>query len=212
MAKGFFVTGTDTGVGKSVAAAWLLQQLDGDYWKPIQSGLSGETDTELVQRLSGLPAERFHPETHRLTEPLSPHESASRDGIGIDLFDFELPETPRPLVTEGAGGALVPLNDFDFMTDLMHDLWLPAVVVARSGLGTINHTLLTLEALERREVPAAGIIINGPPAPHNREALEQFGKIPVLAEIPHLEELTPEALTAIKPEIPDWHVDWIGHR
>ncbi|MBF0455375.1 MAG: dethiobiotin synthase [Magnetococcales bacterium] len=192
-----FLTGTDTDVGKSVVAAWLMVKMAADYWKPIQAGLQGETDSEAVRRLSGLPASRFHPATFNLDAPLSPHESARREGVEIRLEDFHLPLTPNPLIVEGAGGLLVPLNHQDYMVDLIQTLALPVVLVARSTLGTINHTLLSLALLRERNIPLLGVILNGPPRPENRQAIESYGKVEILAEIPTLPTLDSRSLSAI---------------
>jgi malonyl-CoA O-methyltransferase len=199
--KGVFVTGTDTGVGKTVVSAWLMRALDADYWKPVQAGLDGETDTEAVQRLTGFPEERFHRPAYRLKAALSPHEAAAREGTAIALDAFRLPVTGRTLVVEGAGGLLVPLNDRAFMTDLMARLGLPALLVAGSGLGTINHTLLSLEALRARGLAVAGVVMNGPANPANRRAIETFGAVAVIAELPLLEPLDGASLAAAAERI-----------
>lgn len=196
----FFVTGTDTDVGKTVAAIWLALHLDGAYWKPVQSGIDGLTDEQNVRTVTGFPDNRFFPPLYTLTQPLSPHESARRDGVSIDMARFTLPDAGRPLVVEGAGGLMVPLNQKDFVIDLIAHLNLPAILVTRSGLGTINHTLLSLKALHDKNIPVAGLIINGPKTPHNRQALEEYGDVPVLAEIDRLPSVTSENLRAIKPE------------
>lgn len=197
----YFVTGTDTDVGKTVVAAWLMLHLDGDYWKPVQAGSEGGTDRERVQALTGLPDERFHPSAYLLREALSPHEAARREGIRIDLDRCTLPETARPLVIEGAGGLLVPFDERSFVIDLVARLAAPVVLVARSTLGTINHTLLSLEALRRRDLAVAGVVLDGPPSPHNRAAIEFYGGVPVIAEIPPLAPLTRERLAGIRSEI-----------
>lgn len=196
---GVFVTGTDTGVGKTVVSAWLVRSWQADYWKPVQSGLEDESDAETVRRLSGAAANRIHPGRWHLTAPLSPHEAARRDGVRIALDDFALPQTPRPLVVEGAGGVLVPLNERDMMADLMVRLGLPVLVVARSTLGTINHTLLTLEVLRHRGLEVRGVVMVGPENSANRSAIERFGAVKVLAELPLLPELTEAALAALPP-------------
>ncbi|MDP3425805.1 MAG: dethiobiotin synthase, partial [Humidesulfovibrio sp.] len=143
-----FVTGTDTGVGKTVVCAWLCLHSGADYWKPVQSGYSAATgadrDADEVARLSGA---RVHPERHLLRLARSPQEAAAAEGLRIGLEDFSLPRTERPLVIEGAGGVLVPLNEDETMLDLMVRLGAPVLVAARTGLGTINHTCLTLAAL-----------------------------------------------------------------
>lgn len=178
-----------------------MLHLDANYWKPTQSGLEPPTDTQKVQAITGLPAPRFYPETYRLTQPLSPHEAAKRDGVEINMDNFTLPDSARPLIVEGAGGLMVPLNKEALVIDLIKQLGLPAILVCRSGLGTINHTLLSLEAMRARDIEIAGVIINGAKAPHNREAIEEYGHVPVIAEIDYLENITAEALRAIPSEI-----------
>ncbi|MBF0188197.1 MAG: dethiobiotin synthase [Magnetococcales bacterium] len=202
--RGWFVAGTDTDAGKSVVTAWLMQMLGCSYWKPVQSGLEGETDTEAVRRMSGLEEVRFLPETYVLNAPMSPHESARRDGVSIEMARFALPESDRPLLVEGAGGLMVPLNDDALMIDLMVQLDLPVLLVARTGLGTINHTLLSLEAMRSRGLTIDGVVLSGAPYPSNTLAIERYGRIPVLAEIPWLDSPTPDALAAVRPLIPDY--------
>ena len=196
----FFVTGTDTDVGKTLASAWLMLHLGARYWKPVQSGLAPPTDIQSVQAITGLEDSYFFPPAYELTQPLSPHESARRDGVAIDMGRFTLPESDEPIIVEGAGGVMVPLNDQNMVIDLMAHLGLPAILVCRSQLGTINHTLLSLEAMRARGLTVAGIIINGPKTPHNRQALEEFGRVPVIAEIDQLETVNRENLLAIAPE------------
>jgi dethiobiotin synthase len=199
--QGFFVTGTDTDVGKTVVAAWLLIHLDGCYWKPVQAGTEPATDAETVRRIAEVEAECILPEAYVLPEAMAPHEAARRAGITIDVAKLVPPEVGRPLVVEGAGGLLVPLDDKSYVIDLATELHLPVILVARSTLGTINHTLLSLEALRRRGLPIAGVVINGPETPHNRAAIERYGKVDVLAEIPWLETVTRKALKQIEPEL-----------
>jgi dethiobiotin synthase len=198
--RGFFVTGTDTDVGKTVVSAWLLAHLDACYWKPVQAGTMPETDTQTVRRLAELPEHRIVPEAYVLKEPLAPHEAARREGISIDMAKLVAPQDDRLLIVEGAGGLLVPLNETDYVIDLIEDLNLPVVLVARSTLGTINHTLLSLEALRRRGLVVAGVVINGPESPHNRAAIERYGKTQVIVEIPQLDTVTRSALRQIAPE------------
>lgn len=183
------VTGTDTDVGKTVVSAVLVQGLQGAYWKPIQSGLEPATDTERVREVTGGAGGPFFPEAYRLRTPASPHLAAALDGVTIDLSSLELPkvEKGRYLVVEGAGGVLVPLNDQAMMVDLFAHLQIPVVLVCRTTLGTLNHTLLSLEALRRRAVPILGVVMNGVPHEENRKAIEGYGKVPVLATLPPLE-------------------------
>jgi malonyl-CoA O-methyltransferase len=189
--RGVFVTGTDTGVGKTLVSACLVRAWDAAYWKPLQTGLAGEAgDTATVGALTGCPAGRLHPPAYEFAAPLAPLAAAGREGVTIDLGRLTLPPATttgeRPLVVEGAGGLMVPVTGDALMIDLMERLGLPVILVARSTLGTINHTLLSLAALRARGLPVAGVIINGPPDAGNRAAIERFGKVRVLAEIPVL--------------------------
>ena len=180
-----FVTGTDTDVGKTVVAALLTLGLGATYWKPVQSGAEAETDTQWVRRVTGLPADCFVPEVYCLKAALSPHRAAALEGVQIKIEGLRLPrlKAEERLVVEGAGGVLVPLNDKCTMVDLMVQLGLPVLVVARSGLGTINHTLLTLAALRRRRLQVIGVVMNGKKNKANRDAIEHYGQVPVLAQI-----------------------------
>lgn len=196
----FFITGTDTDVGKTVVAAWAMLHLGASYWKPVQAGLAGETDEAAVRRLTGAPGDRFLPTAYALPEPLSPHEAARRAGVSIAMEKLALPPRDGPLVVEGAGGLMVPLEGDTLVIDLIARLGLPVILVCRSTLGTINHSLLSLEALRRRDIPVAGLVLNGPPCEHNREAIARLGRVRVLAELPPLDPLTGEALLRIKPE------------
>jgi len=191
-----FITGTDTGVGKTVVSTILTAGLSGFYWKPIQSGLEEGTDTEWVRKKTGLGDDHFFSEAYRLNKPLSPHEAAAHDGVRIDLEAFQMPEVPAPehLIIEGAGGVMVPLNDTCLMTDLMKRLGAPVLLVARSSLGTINHTLLSLEQLRREGIDVLGVVMNGPVRRENKEAIERFGRIMVLAEIEPITDIDPENL------------------
>ncbi|MEP0913465.1 dethiobiotin synthase [Leptolyngbya sp. GB1-A1] len=192
----FFVTGTDTNVGKTVTSAMLTLGLNAAYWKPIQSGLDTITDTDYVKQVTGLNDAHFLPERFRLTEPLSPHASAAIDGLEIHLHDFELPKTIEQshLIIEGAGGLMVPINDRHYIIDLIKYLELPVCLVSRSTLGTINHTLLSLAQLKRENIPILGVIINGKKNPGNRAAIEHYGQVPILGEVDFLEAIDPAML------------------
>lgn len=196
----YFVTGTDTGAGKTVVCAWAMLHLNARYWKPVQAGRDGETDAETVRRLTGAPDERFAPSIYTFEQAIAPHEAARREGLGIDMEAFALPEGAGPLVVEGAGGLMVPLTGTAYVVDLIARLGLPAILVCRTELGTINHTLLSLEALRAREIPVAGVVLNGPDVPHNRAAIETCGEVAVLGHIPPLDPLSREALLGHPPE------------
>ena len=161
------VCGTDTDVGKTVVSALLVQGLGAHYWKPVQSGLEGGGDTGRVQQLLELPAERLWPEAYRLTAPVSPHWAAELDGLSIDPARLALPAWDGPLVVETAGGLLVPLRRNWLQIEQIAVWGLPVLLVARSGLGTLNHTMLSLEALSRRSIPVLGLVLNGDPHPDN---------------------------------------------
>ncbi len=199
--RGYFIAGTDTDVGKTVAASWLMIHLGADYWKPVQSGTK-EVDVKTVEQISGMTSDHFHPSTYELIDPLSPHEAAKRMGIALDQNRFQLPQSPRPIIAEGAGGLLVPINEKFLVIDLIAKLGLPIILVARSRLGTINHTLLSLEAIRARNLPLLGVVMNGVLMPHNKEAIETYGKVKVLAEIPHMDQIDADKLRHIKPHIP----------
>ncbi len=199
--QGFFVTGTDTDVGKTLVAAWLMSHVDACYWKPVQAGAEPETDSVTVQRLAEVPAERILPEAYLLPEAMAPHEAARRAGITIEFGKLKPPPCDRLLVVEGAGGLMVPLTDEAHVIDLADELQLPVILVARSTLGTINHTLLSLEAIHRRGLPLAGVVMSGPETPHNRAAIERYGQAEIIAEIPWLDHVNRAALRSIPPEI-----------
>ncbi len=200
--KGLFVTGTDTGVGKTVAAAALLHRYRGvapvRYWKPIQTGIEIDDDTTTVRRLGACSEEEIFAQGVRLPKPVSPHLAARWAQQCIDLTALRglLPDDGTSSIVEGAGGVLVPVNEAQTMADWMVHLELSVLVVARSGLGTINHTLLTLEALNTRHLRVAGVMMIGEPNADNRAAIEQYGHVPVIAEMPFLVPLDPGLLAA----------------
>ena len=198
---GFFVTGTDTDVGKTLVSAWLLTHLDAQYWKPVQAGTEPATDSMTVQRLAEIPPARILPEAYVLRDAMAPHEAARREGVTLDMNTLEPPAHDGLLIVEGAGGLMVPITDDAYMIDLAADLDLPILLVARSTLGTINHTLLSIEAIRRRGLPLAGVVISGPETPHNRAAIERYGQVEVIAEIPWLETVSRSALRTIEPEL-----------
>ena len=188
------VCGTDTDVGKTIVSAWLVQGLKATYWKPVQSGLEGGGDRERVRLLLNLPSERLLPEVYAFTQPVSPHWAAELDQQPLDPERLKLPESSGHLVVETAGGVMVPLTRSWLQIDQLKQWNLPIVLVARSGLGTLNHTLLTLEALRLRNLKVLGLILNGPPHADNPDTLEQLGGVPVLAQLPPLQELNAEQL------------------
>jgi len=195
----FFVTGTDTGVGKTVLSALLCAALDASYWKPIQTGTDEDSDSRTVAGLAELPAGRIFPEAYRFAPPVSPHLAARWAGTRIEISKTQLPVAARSgaLVVEGAGGVMVPVNENALMTDVMRRLALPVLLAARSSLGTINHTLLSLAALRQAELHVAGVVMIGEPNADNREAIEKYGDVRVLGEIPRLTDLNRAALLRV---------------
>jgi dethiobiotin synthase len=196
MPSRFFITGTDTGVGKTVSSALLCAALDALYWKPIQTGTREGTDRNAVIRMARLPQSRALPETYRFAPPVSPHLAARRAGVRIDLQKIRLPRIERGenLIVEGAGGVLVPVNREHLMVHVMKHLGLPVLLVSRTALGTINHTLLSLAALRSAKLDARGVILVGVRNQENRNAIELYGGVPVLGWIPPLAKLDRSAL------------------
>lgn len=209
--KGVFITGTDTGIGKTLTSAILTKAWHGTYWKPFQTGLAEEAgDTPTVQHLTGLPADHILPPTYALQAPLSPAAASVLEGVTLEPEHLTLPHAPHlPLIVEGAGGLMVPLTDHMLMIDLIAQLGLPVILVTRSRLGTLNHTLLSLEALYRRGIPVLGFITNGPEVPENSRTLEQLGQCRALHHIPTLPETPkPHTISQIAAQIPSWESLW----
>jgi dethiobiotin synthetase len=194
MTSQIVVAGTDTGIGKTVFSAALAGALGATYWKPIQSGLQEETDSQIVLRLSGLSPEDVLAERYRLKTPVSPHLAAEIDGITIDVDSLALPETERPLVVEAAGGLLVPLTRHSTYIDLIARWRTPVVLCARTSLGTINHSLLSIEALRSRGIPLLGVAFIGDENAPSEQIIAAMGQTRRLGRLPYLAALTPEAL------------------
>ncbi|MCB9983874.1 MAG: ATP-dependent dethiobiotin synthetase BioD [Rhodospirillales bacterium] len=200
MSNRCIITGTDTDVGKTVVAAMLTLALEATYWKPVQSGVQGGVDTKTVQKLTGLPNERFLPEEYVFTESLSPHRAAELDEAQIDVDALEIPDVPGPLIIEGAGGLMVPLTRQNLLINLFKR-WneserVPVILVARTGLGTINHTLLSLEALWSRKIPVHGIIFVGDENGDNMRTIGEFSDTKILGRLPMLDSLNAKTLTS----------------
>jgi len=191
MPRRFFIAGTDTNVGKTVVSAMLCAALDAVYWKPIQTGTRDGSDRATVSKLAGIGRERAIPETYRFAPPVSPHLAAQKAGARIDLWKITAPDlaTNEDLIVEGAGGVLVPINGSELMTHLMVHLSLPVLLVARTTLGTINHTLLSIAALRTANLDVRGVIMSGKPNKENRQAIEHYGGVNVIGTLPHLARL-----------------------
>src|ERR1700722_8727758 len=196
MANRFFITGTDTGIGKTVVSALLCAALEALYWKPIQTGTREGTDRNTVMELADIPASQTIPETYRFTPPVSPHLAARLAGARLYLRNIRMPRIAASdsLIVEGAGGALVPINRTQLMTDLMKHLKLPILLVARTSLGTINHTLLSLAALRAARLSVSGVVMVGKPNIENRKAIEHYGEIDVIGAVPILTRINRRVL------------------
>ena len=190
------VTGTDTDVGKTVFSAALAGALGAQYWKPVQAGLDPSSDAASVTLLSGLPPERILPEAYRLNTPCSPHRAAEIDGVTIESDRLALPQIAGPLVVEGAGGVLVPVTRDLLFADLFARWACPVVLVARTALGTINHSLLSIEALRGRGVPILGIAFVGDAQDDSEATIAQIGCVKRLGRLPLLDPLNAATLAA----------------
>ena len=195
MKESLFVTGTDTHVGKTLLSALLVAALDGIYWKPIQTGAREGTDRQTVIKLAEIPEAQTIPESYCFDPPVSPHLAAEASGVRIDLARIQVPANlARPIIAEGAGGILVPINDSELMLDLARRLGFPVLIAARAALGTINHTLLTLRALLCAKMPVKGVVMIGHRNKDNERSIEHFAAVPVVGSIPWLDTMNREAL------------------
>ncbi len=192
---GFLVTGTDTGIGKTVVSAMLVRALNASYFKPVQAGLDEPTDTDAVRDLSAMQNDRFFPECYRLKEPASPHLSAAMEGIEIDIDRLQLPKSEHPLIVEGAGGVMVPLTNSVLFIEVFAKWQLPAILCARTSLGTINHTLLSLAALRDWNVPIHGVIFVGDAHEENESIIPRYGNVKHLGRVPFLNPLNQNSLS-----------------
>jgi dethiobiotin synthetase len=200
VARSYFITGTDTNVGKTVLSALLCAALPARYWKPIQTGAVEGTDRQQVISWAGISQEQALPETYIFDDPVSPHLAAERAGKEIRLDAISLPCDSLPLVVEGAGGVLAPINPREFIADLIVHLRMPVVLAARSTLGTINHTLMSLQVLRFYQIEVRGVVLIGPENSENRRAIEHYGKIQVIGQIPALKNINRHALCEVFAE------------
>ena len=195
-ARTIIVTGTDTDIGKTVFAAALAGALGASYWKPVQAGIEGGGDALTVAALAGLPPARILPEAYRLQTPCSPHRAAELDGVEIEIDRLTLPAVDGPLIVEGAGGVLVPVTRDLLFADLFARWGQAVVLVARTGLGTINHSLLSIEALRSRGVPILGIAFVGEANEDNEATICALAGVARLGRLPRLDPLDAATLAA----------------
>ncbi len=198
---GFVVAGIGTEIGKTIASAVLVEALDADYWKPIQAGDLDRSDSQRIADLAPGHNRRIHPETYKLSVAMSPHAAAAIDDLTIDATRLRLPKTSNTLIVEIAGGLMVPLGPKTFNIDLLQLWQLPVVLVSQYYLGSINHTLLSTELLQQRNIEVAGLILNGEPVESSRSAIISASKLPVLLEIPHVNKVAPGSVATWAREL-----------
>lgn len=190
MSLRLFISGIGTDVGKTLAAAIITEALQADYWKPVQSG-NDQPDSKTVADLVSNPLTKIHPEAYSFKAPLSPHQAAALEQRSIDMAQIIIaPGTSNHLVIEGAGGLLVPLNDGHYAIDLARACDAEVVLVIRNYLGCINHSLLSIAYLKSNGFRIKGLVLNGDFAPEVRSAIVKDGDIPVLAEIPVMNDIS----------------------
>jgi dethiobiotin synthetase len=194
MSRRIVVAGTDTGIGKTVFSAGLADLLGAHYWKPVQSGLEGETDSQIVAQLGGLCDDRIVPERYLLQTPASPHQAAAIDGVQIEACALAVPDVGGQLVIEGSGGLMVPLDRFTLYIDIFARWQIPVVLCARTALGTINHSLLSIEALRRRNIEILGVAFIGEANFESERAICEIGGVRRLGRLPWLTPLTRNTL------------------
>ena len=189
------ICGTDTDVGKTIVSSFLVQGLNASYWKPIQSGLENNGDKGTVSKLLSLPNERLIPETYKFEAAVSPHWAAEKENRMVNPSELKLPITQRTLIIETAGGLMVPLNRAFLQIQQLKAWKLPVILVARTGLGTLNHTLLSIEALKNRSIPLMGLILNGHKHEDNPRTLEEFSGVCVIAQLPRFDKVSAKQLS-----------------
>ena len=195
MSLRYVVTGTDTGIGKTIFSAGLTAALGAFYWKPVQAGLDEETDSETVMRLGDISQDRILREEYRLAVPASPHHAARLDGVDIDPARLLPPDVEEPLVIEGAGGLLVPLSDHVVYGDVFAHWQIPTILCARTSLGTINHTLLSVEAMKRRGIPIFGIAFIGEEHQETQRIISKMSGLRTLGRLPWIADISAERLS-----------------
>ena len=190
----YFISAIDTDVGKTIVSAILVEALKADYWKPIQAGNLEDSDTMTVQSLISNSTSQFYSETYRLNTPASPHYAAEIDGLQLEAHSIQLPKTSNQLIVEGAGGLFVPINDKALLIDLMQDLNIPVILVIKNYLGSINHSLSSIYALQQKDIPIKGLIFNGPYVASSEDYILQYSKLPLIAKIPELSAISKQTI------------------
>ena len=195
--KTYFVTGIGTEVGKTIASAIITQALEADYWKPVQAGELDQSDSMKVKSLISNNQSKFHEEAFRLNEPMSPHAAAEKDKVYIDISSIKAPLTNNHLVIEGAGGLLVPLNDKETILNLIETLRCEVILVSRHYLGSINHTLMSIEILKQRNIQIKGILFNGDENKDTEAIISKMSGIDILGRIAELTDLNKSTINSV---------------
>lgn len=198
--KNIFVTGIGTGVGKTIVSAIVTEALQADYWKPVQTGLVEGTDSEWVKRHISNTKTIIHPEAFCLKLPASPHAAAEAEGVSIKINDIKLPHTNNILVIEGAGGLMVPLNDKELMIDLIKKIDAGVLLVIKHYLGSINHSLLSILALQQYKIPVIGIVFNGRPNLQSEKAILSYANLPVAGRTGEEKSFSPSVISRYAKE------------
>lgn len=191
--KRYFITGIDTDAGKTIASAIVTEQLQADYWKPVQAG--SPTDSDTIRSLVSAEI-KVHPEGEYLKAPMSPHAAAKLENRNIGLSGLHLPQTSNTLIIEGAGGILVPLNDNEMVIEVAKQFDCEVILVSKIYLGSINHTLLSIDYLKRNNYKIAGIIFNGEANEETERIILSYTGIKKLGRIPQLNEINPSTIKA----------------
>lgn len=199
--KHIVIAGIGTEIGKTFISSILVEALQADYWKPVQSGSLDYTDTDFVRQHCSNSVSVFHPEGYRLSAPMSPHAAAARDGVRIELSELTIPATANHLVIELAGGLMVPLNNRQLNVDLLTQWQLPVILVSQNYLGSINHTLLSLEVLKQRNIKVAALIFNGPENSASEDFIMQYSGLPCLAKIRRQPEADKGTISRLAAEV-----------
>ena len=195
--KKYFVTGIGTEVGKTIASAIITQALKADYWKPVQAGELNHSDRMKVEALIDNDRTMFHPEAYKLSQPMSPHAAAKRDGVKIDISSFKIPQTNNHLVIEGAGGLLVPLNDKNTILNIIESIKCEVIIVSRHYLGSINHTLMSIEILQQRKIPIKGILFNGKKNKDTESIITKMSGVNIIGRIDELDQLNKSVINSV---------------
>ena len=197
----FVISGTDTDIGKTLISSFFVRGLNSFYWKPIQSGIESETDSQAVTRLAKVNKEKIINEAYIFREPVSPHWAAEIDKKVINFQLLNLPKVDGPLIVETAGGLMVPITRDHLQIDQIKKWGIPVILVCKSGLGTLNHTLLSIEALNKRHIKILGLVINGAKHLDNPKTLTKFSGLPIIAEFPCIKKVDTKNLDILWKEL-----------